>query len=381
LDADSKSFATLMEHLKAADPQRTIIMIQVENEPGTYGSVRDYSPLAQKLFNGSVPGKLVAGLHKKPGTWKQVFGKDADEFFHAWYVASYIEQVAAAGKAAYPLPMYVNAALRDPLKYQAPVTYASGGPTWNVIDIYKIAAPTLSMESPDIYARAYPEFMAHLDRYHRPDNPLFVPEIGDDQEFTRYFFAVLGNQAIGFVPFGIDFTGYSNFPLGAKKVDEQTIAPLAANYRLIGPMAREWAKLSFESNVWGVSEPDDHKTQTMDLGRWTATVTYRQWQFGFTGNSFLGKTEPPPGSEKPAGGVLIAQLGPDEYLVTGTHARVNFDISDHKANLQSMFDRVEEGHYENGKWVFERVWNGDETDYGLNFTAQSQMLRVKLATY
>jgi beta-galactosidase GanA len=46
-----------------------------------------------------------------------------------------------------------------------------------------------------------------------------------------------------------------------------------------------------------------------------------------------------------------------------------------------MFDRVEEGHYEGGKWVFERVWNGDQTDYGLNFTSVPQVLRVKLATW
>ena len=43
--------------------------------------------------------------------------------------------------------------------------------------------------------------------------------------------------------------------------------------------------------------------------------------------------------------------------------------------------RVEEGHYDEvGKWVFERVWNGDETDYGLNFTDLPQLLHVKLAT-
>ena len=34
-----------------------------------------------------------------------------------------------------------------------------------------------------------------------------------------------------------------------------------------------------------------------------------------------------------------------------------------------------------GQWVFERVWNGDQTDYGLNFTSAPQLLRVKLATY
>ena len=47
-----------------------------------------------------------------------------------------------------------------------------------------------------------------------------------------------------------------------------------------------------------------------------------------------------------------------------------------------LYERVEEGHYDaSGKWVFERVWNGDQTDYGLNFTTLPQVLRVKLAAY
>ena len=379
LNADRKAFVTLMTHLKAADPQRTVIMMQVENEPGTYGSVRDYSPLAQKLFAGPAPDKLVAGLHKKPGTWKQAFGTDADEFFHAWYVSSFIEQVAAAGHAAYPLPMFVNAALRDPVKRQDPATYASGGPTWNVIDIYKIAAPTLRIEAPDVYARDYPTFMAHIRGYHRPDNPLFLSEIGNDRQFARYFFAVLGNQAIGFTPFGTDFTGFGNYPLGAKFVDDEEIAPFAMNFRLVAPMAREWAKLSFQSEVWGVSEPEDHKAQTIVLGRWVAKIAYRQPRFGPTRDAALIKSKTPSGL--PDGGILIARLGPDEFLVTGAHVRVEFGLADPKSKLQSMFDRVEQGHYENGKWVFHHVWNGDQTDWGLNFTSRLQVLRVKLATY
>ncbi|HEY0661173.1 MAG TPA: beta-galactosidase, partial [Lysobacter sp.] len=35
LEADRKAFVQLMRHLKQVDPQRTVIMIQPENEPGT----------------------------------------------------------------------------------------------------------------------------------------------------------------------------------------------------------------------------------------------------------------------------------------------------------------------------------------------------------
>ena len=380
LDADTKAFVTLMAHLKAVDPQRTVIMMQVENEPGTYRTVRDYSPVAQKLFGGPAPAELVTGLHRSPGTWSQVFGKDADEYFHAWYVARFIEHVAAAGRAMYPLPIFTNAALRDPVKYQDPATYASGGPTWNVIDIYKIAAPTLSVEAPDVYARDYPTFMAHIARYNRPDNPLFLSEIGNDKEYARYFFAILGAHGIAFTPFGMDFTGFGNYPLAAKTVDDAEIAPFAANFHMIEPLARRWAKLNFESEVWGVSEPDDHKAQSIDLGRWTAKISYRQSRFGPTRDASL-PTGWPPGSTLPCGGVLIAKIGHDEYLVMGLHARVEFAVADSKSNLHTMFDRVQEGHYKNGNWVFERIWNGDQTDWGLNFASHPQLLRVKLATY
>ena len=381
MDADSKAFATLMGHLKAADPERTVIMMQVENETGTYGSVRDYSPVAQKLFDGPVPAKLAAGLHKQPGSWKAVFGNDADEFFHAWYIASFVEKVAEAGKAAYPLPMYVNAALRDPVKYQAPITYASGGPTWNVLDVWKIAAPSIALAAPDLYGHSYTDVTGQIARYHRADNPLLDVELGNDAMFARYFFALLGNQSLGVGVFGIDFTGYSNYPLGAKATDASMIAPFAENYRVLAPMAREWAKLSFDSKVWGVAEPDDRKTQTIDLGRWTAKAEYGMWQMGMADwTTWLGKIDKPV-ENVPSGGVLIAQLGPDEFLVIGRHVRVNFNLTDAKSQEHPMLDRVEEGHYENGKWVFERVWDGDETDFGLNFTSLPQVLRVKLATY
>ena len=380
LDADRKAFSTLMGHLKAVDAQRTVIMMQVENETGTYGTVRDYSPVAQKLFNGPVPDKLVAGLHKKPGTWKQVFGKDADEFFHAWYISSYVEKVAEAGKAVYPLPMYVNAALRDPLKYQAPNTYASGGPTWNVLDIWKIAAPSIFAAEPDIYGHTSADIMGQISRYTRSDNPLMIVEIGNSQPFARYFFTVLGRHALGFAPFGMDFTHYGNYPLAGMAANAATIEPFAQNNRILGPMAREWAKLSFENNVWGVSEQDDRKPQIINLGRWSARVSYRQWQFGPEVNIAKSK-DLPEWSSEPSGGALIVELGPDEYLVIAQRARVVFSLTDTKTKLQSMFDRVEEGHYDNGKWVLERVWNGDETDYGLNFTTEPQVLHVKLATY
>ncbi|HWU76092.1 MAG TPA: DUF5597 domain-containing protein [Rhodanobacter sp.] len=372
LAADRTAFVALLTHLRKIDGDRhTVIMLQVENESGTYGTDRDYSAAGDRLLQSPVPAAVLRKTGKPAGTWVQVFGKDAAEYSYAWAIAHYIEQVAAAGKAVYDLPMYANAALRDPFKPGPPGGYSSGGPTDNVIGIWRAAAPSLDFVAPDIYMREYARYTAVLQRYSRPDNALFVGETGNDVTYARYLFATLGRQGIGFSPFGMDYTKFSNWPLGAKVINADTIRPFAANYALIAPMQSLLAGLSFEGRLWGASEPDDTHESTLDLGQWRVHVGYGQPQFGMT---------PPEGNENKLGGVLIAQLGKNEYLVTGYHARVNF-MPPKGRHVRFLFERVEEGRYENGQWHFVREWNGDQTDWGLNFTSQPQVLRVRLATY
>lgn len=374
LAADRAAFVALMTHLRQLDgEQHTVVMMQVENESGTYGTDRDYSAAGNALLQSPVPVVVLRKMDKHAGSWSQVFGKDAAEFSYAWAIAHYIDQVAAAGKAVYDLPMYANVALRDPFHPGPPGGYSSGGPTDNVLDIWRAAAPSLDLLAPDIYMREYAKYTAVLDRYARADNPLFVGETGNDLPYARYLFAALGKQAIGYSPFGIDYTKYSNWPLGAKVIDADTIQPFAANYALIAPMQSLIARLSFEGKVWGAAEPEQSHEQNLELGDWRVHIGYGQPQFGM---------DPPKGNDKLLGGVLIAQLGKNEYLVTGYHARVNFlPPKDHDGE-HLLFERVEEGHYDvDGHWQFLREWNGDQTDYGLNFTGQPQVLRVTLATY
>ncbi|MCC8536574.1 DUF5597 domain-containing protein [Xanthomonas codiaei] len=373
LDADRKAFVAFMQHLKKVDPQHTVIMIQPQNEPGTYGSVRDFSPMAQKLFDGPVPDELIKRLNKQPGTWAQVFGADADEFFHAWSIGRYIDQVTEAGKAEYPLPMYVNAALRGPFNPGQPGQYASGGPTDNVLDVWKAAGPHIDLLAPDIYMPEYRMYTTVLDRYARPDNALFVAETGNRPEYARYLFPALGKDGIGWSAFGIDFTRYSNYPLGAKHVNEETLAPFALGYKAVSMGVRPFAKAASEGKLHGTAEEPGQAVQELKLNdRWSATITYGVPQFWFKGD--------PPGNPEPIGAALIAELGPDEFLVTGYHARVTLHpASDATANM--IYERVEEGVYEGTQWKFQRNWNGDQTDYGVNFSSVPQLLKIKLATY
>jgi beta-galactosidase GanA len=377
LEADRRAFGALMRHLRAADRQQTALMVQVENEPGTWGSVRDYAPAAQRLFEAAVPAELLAALHMDKAApsdnWQAAFGDDAEEFFHAWSVARYVGQVAAAGKAEYPLPLYTNAALRDPLDPGRPPRYESGGPTDNVIAIWKAAAPAIDLVAPDIYMSDSARYLKVLEQYDRPDNALFVPETGRGAPYARYLFAALGHGSIGFSPFGIDYTGYASAPLGAPKLNEEALAPFSLNYRLVEPMNREIARLSFEGKLQAVVEEKDKPSQALEFGPWKAIVSY--------GLAAFGSGDRPQGNPEPIGRALVAQSDTDQFLVAGFFCRVDFQVGRPESGKQRQFLRVEEGEYRDGVFHAARIWNGDQTDWGLNFASAPQVVRVSLGTF
>jgi len=357
MEADAKAFAEVMRYLKKADQQHTVLMVQVENEPGAWGSVRDYSANAQKLFEGAVPKELLnptilKALNKpvgSKGTWTEVFGKDADEYFQAWSVAKYIGYVAAAGKAVNSLPLYVNVALRDPITNPSANNYESGGATDNVIPIWKTAAPAIDLLAPDIYLPESEKALKVIDLYDRIDNPLFVPEIGSGEEYTRYFYPVLSHGGIGFSPFGIDDNGN-----GEKKEETETrLASIAREYAMATPMMRELAKWSFEGKIKSVVEHEDHANQTIDLGGWQATVSF--------GASRRNNIEV---NSHPTGKAMVVQLGENEFILVGTLCHFTFKPIGNNSGKAWQYLKVEEGQYENGTFRLQRIRNGDETDWG-----------------
>ena len=375
LEADKTAFRTLMRHLKQADPQRTVLMVQVENEAGEWGGVRDYGAAAETAFAGTVPEKLAAGLGKQPGTWARVFGEDADETFMAWHVADYIEQVAAAGKQEYALPLYVNAALRDPFKPGHAPSYESGAPTDNNIALWKIAAPSISVVAPDIYLPDYAKYMKVMELYTRDKNPLLIPETGNSAAFARYVFAAIGQGAIGWAPFGLDLTRYSNLGEGGPEAMEAAaLMPVARQYELLAPIAQRLAQGNFEGKVRGASEDPDEHSQTLDFARWQAVLEY--------GMPSFGNWMKPKGNTPPDGGAVILELGPDEFLVAGHHVRVDFSPT-YAPGKKRLWLKVEEGSYDTaGNWKTARIWNGDQTDYGLNLKAdENVLLKVSMTTF
>ena len=148
LEADKKAFGALCSRIARINSDSTILGIQVENEPGLIGTPRDYGPEAQRLFCEQVPREVAEHMGRQ-GTWEEVFGYDAGEFFTAWAIARYIDQVAAVGKAVLDLPMYTNVWLGEMHNRVAGIDYPSGGAVTKTLSVFRLGAPTLDTISPD----------------------------------------------------------------------------------------------------------------------------------------------------------------------------------------------------------------------------------------
>lgn len=374
LDADINAFKNVMRYLKKTDTRHTVIMMQVENETGSWGSVRDYSSGAQKLFDQPVPSellkpKLLKALNRPviaSGSWQKVFGERADEYFQAWSIARFVGQVAAAGKAEYALPMYTNAALREPLTNPMANNYESGGPTDNVIPIWKIAAPAIDLVAPDIYLSGSEKVLKVIDLYDRPDNTLFVPEAGLSPENAKYIYEVIARGGIGFSPFGIDDDDQND----AKDKTAGRLEPFAQEYAMATPMTRELAEWGFEGKIRTLVEREDHAEQIINLGSWQARVSFGQIE--------RNVIEPNP---HPIGKIMIVQLAENKFILIGTLCNITFKPAGSNAGRAWQYLKVEQGNYENGEFKLLRILNGDQTDWGgPRFGSSPVVLQTTLVT-
>ena len=381
-NADAAAFAHLMAHLRQIDgTQHTVIMMQLENEPGALGAVRDFSPMAQKQFEANVPPEISQALHKPAGNWKTLFGDDADEALAAYATANYIDKVAEAGKKEFALPMYVNNWLKSPRAYPVSsipgVDYPSGGPTSNMLDMWKAAGPHIDIIAPDIHVPGVQGFINVMQQYTRPDNPLFIPETdgygatrGNDGQ-GRLEFLAIGAGSFGFSPFGIDRVTFG--PDGKLDVERQG---LAENNRLLVPSGDVIAQLQYEGKVQTAVEEPGLAQIELTFGDWTALVSFPP-----AFDSAVPNDGGSPSARLKMGRVLIAPIAPDEFLVIGIDAQVSFHRTVHPQTVQTQFLRVQEGHYEGTEWKGGRLWNGDEADSGLFFSSPGAVLHVKLGTY
>ena len=396
-DADARAFAALMRHIREVDgTAHTVLMMQVENEVGLLGDTRDYSPAANKAFTSPVPKEFMDHLQKNKdtlipelrkrweaagfktsGTWEEVFGAgiETDELFMAWNYARYVGAVAAAGKAEYPLPMYVNAWLVQNAN-DRPGNYPCGGPLAQVMDAWHAGAPAIDILSPDVHV---PNFTDWCTWYTQGGNPLFIPESrGDALGMANAIWAIGKLNAIGYSPFGIDRLAGADTELGRAYEILAQVAPLILEAQSKGTMT---------AVQLGGGAP-----ATVRLGNYNIEFRSSGGRGGGAGGAAGGVrgaagTRGPAAPADAAGGVtsvaLLISTAPDDFVIVTRGAQVYFSsVTD--PSLSVALAVVEEGKYVSGRWVPGRRLNGDETPEwrAMRFPADNYSIqRVKLYTY
>ena len=338
--ADARTFGELMRYVRSVDGRdHTVIMVQVENEVAMIDEAADRSAAARAAFDAAVPKEIVTLFpEKKPGTWEQLFGPGpaTDERFMAWHFARYVETVARAGKAAYPLPMVTNAALNRPGK--APGQYPSGGPLPQTLAVWKAGAPSLDLLAPDIYL---PDFAGWCDRYQVPGNPLFIPEARNEPEAAVHALYAVGRGAIGFSPFAIESAG------------EAAATALKGSYELLAELA---PLLAQSKRVEGVLLDRQHPTRAFQFGDLRVTVSH-DYTFEWASPARLEPVWPA------AGGILV-QTAPGELVIAGNGIIATFAPWDPKSKAEVGIEAVDEGRVSGGRFVAGHRLNGDETHQG-----------------
>lgn len=366
--ADTRAYVKFLEHLARVDgDQRTTLMVQLQNEIGVLGDSRDRGEAANAAFAQPVPAALMDHLvrhrarlsptllarwqaagAKTAGTWTDVFGAGplTDELFMAWHFGRYLEAMAAAGKRAYPLPVFTNTWIVQP-EDRGPGDYPSGGPQPHSLDVWKAAAPSIDLNCPDIYL---PNFPDHVAAFHRPDNPLFVPESrGDAAGVANAYYAIGQHAALGYSPFGIDHTGR----LVALRPEPGASGPVALEHT---PLARGYAVLRELTPL--ILE---HQARGTIGAAWLTKPAPRQ-EITLGGHRLtveLRRNRRNPSETAELGYALAIALAPDEYVIAGTDVQVTFtpDTADHSI---AGIANASRGTFVEGEWRPHRQMSGDD---------------------
>ncbi|HAL74571.1 MAG TPA: hypothetical protein DCM45_05690 [Clostridiales bacterium] len=383
LKADTRAFRELILHIKNIDEQEnTVIIVQVENETGLQGSARENSDLADALFADAVPQDFADHMKNSTatmaqdvrdaveagaasGNWPAIFGDAAGEIFSAYYIACYVNHVAEAGKAVYPLPMAVNCWLD---KGQPAGVFPSGGPVARQMEVWHYCAPAIDIIAPDIYV---PDFCTVCDEYRKLGNPLFIPETATHSYAgPRQVYAVGHHHALGYAPFGFEemgepFSGIAGYLFGMDASDPALKTP--QNIDEYGWYAQTLSEMvPLLTAKFGTSDlqavicerPDD---DTMIFGL-----------FGFKAMMNL------PILSRKDGVCLVLKNAEDEFYILANGCALHpFSTDTKRPNVDILL--FEEGRFEQGQWRMIRRLNGDEA--AMKIYNKPVLLKIKTFAY
>lgn len=360
-EADARAFAALMRHFSEHDDGETVLMVQVENEVGVLGQARDHSPLATERWGDPVPIEVLDAVrHSGAGRlwdaaqrsgdvgqqdWQTVFGEEADEAFMATAYASYLNEVAREGRAAFEVPLYANAWVDANTENDGgetsfalgggtqPGVYPSGGPLRHTASIWRALAPALDFLAPDLY---FGTFDAIAHEYASIDGILFIPEMQCNRVGVEQMFRAVGElKAAGVAPFAFDLMGK----------EDPHFADVKDAYRLLTAVGRVIAEYpGAEMHGFTLTETDPTRRLFID-GSLEVTRNH------------LAEIFPTPRN----GVGCIARVAEDEYFVIGRGFAIR---ALNPAGRRAGWLSVEEVECGTDAWEVRRRLNGDEIGGG-----------------
>ncbi len=396
-EADKRAFCKMVETVKNFDAEEnTVIAIQVENEPGALvETIRDFSPLGDEAFHAQVPARIIEAAkkdthmlgdaHKKcgsleSGTWKEVFGNMGAEACMAYGTATYIEDIAAAGKEIYDIFMYINVWLDNNGETgwsMAGMDYPSGGAVSKMLPVWAAVIDAIDAIAPDAYVPWQTSLAKTYDLYAGYDFPFYVPESAPNAINATMLMDGVGNHdAIGWHIFGVESDMNADGTLVPRAQILKRSFEMLENVR---PFLE--GRIPYIEKYALVQQPGQDSDR-IDMGRWLCRASYTGCgpeMIGWCASDWrnerdlVGQNQVPMGLMDETARGLIFRVSEDEFYMVGHHLRLYMEKNDfsegffprnmiepmHQAHNME-YVRYEEGHFEGDRFVVDRLRSGDE---------------------
>lgn len=400
--ADARAFSRLLAHVKEYDKTGCVVAVQVENEPGIHAAPRDYSEAAEKLFQAELPAEVSEFVLEKRdavattvwqeagavrnGNWRAFFGNQAEEFFSAYYFAKYVEQVAAAGKQCFDIPLYVNVWVMETQNRIPGVDYPCGGATSLVLGLWKRFAPSIDCICPDVYFDDRETYLDVCRSYAREDNPLYIPESHADAINSLHVFEAIEQYGL---------TGIHVFAVDATQEENGALTPAGEAYRrttqILSSVKPLLERYRGTGKIHSVVQQEYADSMFLDLGTMYGRVYFLNHIPDEPYIHLDNCHENEKYTKYRGKGLIITAEQQELYLAGEGFKLVLFPKQD--ATRQASVLRgtkglnanngcylcVYEGHFDkNGIFIADRERTGDECDMGLWVSSDIGVVRVLL---
>lgn len=401
-EQDKKAFCKLMEFIREYDEAvGTVIAVQVENEPGMYAaSVRDFSEKGTEAFEGEVPAELIKAAkknngslgrafkkcgRKESGSYEEVFGRFGAELCIAWATAKYIDDIACAGKQIYDIFMYVNVWTdrNEECGWSlAGLDYPSGGAVSKVLPAWYAACSCLDTIAPDIYELQPELIMRTQESYDVEGFPFYIPESGPTNVNATMMFEAIGkHKAIGYHIFGAESC-----------LDEdgrllESAKGIQHSFEMLKNVQELLIKYSGTDRVYTLAQRLGQDASRIEIGDWVCRVSYAGAIAEYVGwvamdyrhnKDLINVNHIPNSLEEETARGLLFRVSDREFYLVGHKVRLywqkmtltdgslpaNIILFQHQAHNMELI-RIEEGHFENGEYVIDRLRSGDEGRHGI----------------